>query len=64
MANNIEEYLAKALEQSITEHVLCTRRARDGRLVFYIHPLLRDGETLDFSVQGDTLTRLPNPLPA
>jgi hypothetical protein len=59
----MEEYLAKALEQSITEHVLCTRRAADGRLVFYIHPLLRDGDTLDFAVQGDNLTRLTIPLP-
>jgi hypothetical protein len=50
MANNMEEYLAKGLERSITEHVLCTRRAADGGLVFYIHPLLRDGDTLDFAV--------------
>jgi hypothetical protein len=59
----MEEYLAKCLDQGITEHVLCTRRAADGRLVFYIHPLLRDGDTLDFAVHGDNLTRLTNPLP-
>ena len=61
MAANMEEYLAKALEQSITEHVLCTRRAADGRLVLYIYPMFEGGDALDFSVHGDNLTRLPEP---
>ena len=60
----MEEYLAKCLGQGIVEHVLCTRRVADGRVVFYIHPQWEDGETLDFAVQGDNLTRLTNPLPA
>jgi hypothetical protein len=57
----MEEYLAKGLDQGITEHVLCTRRAADGRLVFYIYPMFGAGDTLDFAVQGDNLTRLAEP---
>ena len=57
----MEQYLAKGLDQGITEHVLCSRRAADGRLVFYIYPMFGGGETLDFSVDGDKLTRLTEP---
>jgi len=57
----VEEYLAQCLDQGITEHVLCTRRAAGGRLVYYIYPMLEAGDTLDFAVEGDNLTRLPEP---
>ena len=59
--STMEAYLAQCLDQSITEHVLCTRRAADGRLVFYIYPMFGGGDTVDFSVQGDRLTRLIEP---
>ena len=54
----MEEYLSTCLDKSITEHVLCAKRAADRRVVFYIYPMFGTGETLDFSVEGDTLTRL------
>lgn len=57
----MEEYLAKGLDQGITEHVLCNRRTADGRMVFYIYPMFGAGETLDFAVQGNNLTRLIEP---
>jgi hypothetical protein len=58
---SFEEYLAKGLDQGITEHTLCNRRVPDGRMVFYIYPMFGAGDTLDFSVQGNHLTRLTEP---
>ncbi len=39
---------------------IAVQRERYGGLHFIVHPLGVDGETLDFVVHGNTLTRLNN----
>jgi hypothetical protein len=66
----LEQYLTDAADTTTTVHVL-TMKSRatvtdpDGKVTtapvrFYIHPANVNGETLDFEVQGNTLTQDPS----
>jgi hypothetical protein len=56
MKKNLETYLRKNCEQNIIDHALRAEVAADGTVSFYVHPQGADGETLDYSVAGNTLT--------
>lgn len=49
-----EDYLRSQMIQGIDFRIRVITRM-DGKLVFYIHPLEKDGETLDFMVEGNKL---------
>ena len=63
-AATLEEYLLLGLENEIIDHVIRARVTKDDKVVFYIHPLGKDGETQDFHIQDNELTLLESPLPA
>jgi hypothetical protein len=55
-----EEYLKKHHDLKIIDHALRAAVDEKGQVTFYIHPADRDGDTLDFLVQGNTLWANPN----
>lgn len=51
----LENYLRDALITGVIDFQLRASIAGDGRVVFYVHPDGKDGETADFEVDGNTL---------
>lgn len=52
----LEQYFHENMDQDVIDFSVRARSFGNGRVGFYIHPDDRDGETLDFMVQGNTLT--------
>jgi hypothetical protein len=55
MKQTLEQYLNKALDANIIDHVLRASVDEKGRVNFYIHPHGKDGDTADFVVIGNRL---------
>ena len=51
----LEQYLKENADKGIIDHSI---RSYDGK-TFYIHPDSRDGDTLDFEVDGNNLRQNP-----
>lgn len=51
----LESYLREALTTGVIDFQLRASTAGDGRVVIYIHPDGKDGETADFEVAGNRL---------
>lgn len=55
---SLEQYLRNGIEcAGIIDYQLRASIAYDGRVVFYIHPDSKDGDTADFEVCGNQLKR-------
>lgn len=54
-SQSFEEYLRKNNTKMIIDHALRISRNADNKIQFYIHPSGKDGETLDFEVEGNVL---------
>ena len=59
----LEQYFRDALERSnwVDHAIRCDVKA-DGSVSFYIHPYGKDGDTLDFRVEGNILIPINNKL--
>ena len=56
---DLETYLRDTLTAAgCIDHALRASVDGEGRVTFYIHPLGADGDTLDFTVRGNTLEAL------
>lgn len=51
----LEQYFHENMDRDVVDFLVRARSFGSGRVGFYIHPDGRDGETLDFMVQGNTL---------
>lgn len=51
----LEQYFHENMDRDVVDFSVRARSFGSGRVGFYIHPDGRDGETLDFMVQGNTL---------
>lgn len=51
----LEQYFHENMDRDTIDFLVRARSFGSGRVGFYIHPDGRDGETLDFMVQGNTL---------
>ena len=51
----LEQYFHENMDRDVIDFSVRARSFGSGRVGFYIHPDGRDGETLDFMVQGNTL---------
>jgi hypothetical protein len=51
----IEEYLREDHQRNVIEHTIRVSIV-DDKVEFYIHPTSIDGKTIDFIVEGNTLT--------
>lgn len=51
----LEEYFRACLSDSISDFSLRASIATDGRVVFYIHPALESGDTVDYELSGNCL---------
>ena len=51
----LEQYIHENMDRDVIDFSVRARSFGSGRVGFYIHPDGRDGETLDFMVQGNTL---------
>lgn len=49
---NLEQYLAENIERNVIDFRLRAQTDREGKIVFYIHPDSKDGDTPDFHVIG------------
>lgn len=54
-SKSLEQYLVTAIERGQIDHALRASLDASGKVTFYIHPSLSDGETLDFVVRGNAL---------
>lgn len=54
-----EHYLSESHNNGRIDHRIRTVKGPNGELDFYIHPDGVDGETLDFTVDGNSLERIP-----
>lgn len=54
-SKSLEQYLVTAIERGQIDHALRASRDASGKVTFYIHPALGDGETLDLVVRGNEL---------
>ena len=54
-SKTLEQYLIAAIESGQIDHALRVTRDQSGKVTFYVHPSLGDGETLDFVVRGNAL---------
>jgi hypothetical protein len=57
MVRDLEEYLQQEIKEGKIDFVLRASES-DGGIKFYIHPLGKDGSTMDFEVIGNGLTTL------
>lgn len=58
MGKSLENYLRNGIEYGgVIDYALRAQIEPDGRVTFYIRPDGHDGDTADFEVQGNTLTR-------
>lgn len=51
----LEKYLKDNLSNNTIDFALRARQLQSGAVVVYIHPDGKDGETMDFAVEGNTL---------
>lgn len=51
----LEAYLRAAADSGAIDHSIRVTVEADNSVHFYVHPVGRDGETLDFTVHGNTL---------
>jgi len=51
----LEAYLREQMEGGKHEFRIVPRKADGGKLVVYIHPLGRDGDSRDFEVDGNAV---------
>lgn len=54
----LQEYLAANYDKHAIDHILRARVDPAGNVTFYIHPHGKNGDTLDFTVVGNTLQPL------
>ncbi len=52
----LEQYIHENMDRDVVDFAVRVRSYGNGKVGFYIHPEGRDGETLDFVVEGNTLT--------
>ena len=58
MDSTFERYLRNGIELAgIIDYQIRATIANDGRVTCYIHPDSRDGDTADFEVNGNQLSR-------
>lgn len=57
---SLAEYLEENWNRNVIDHVLRMYVDADGQTCFYIHPASVDGETLDFMVEENELSRIEN----
>ena len=55
----LEQYLRDCYTANVIDHSVRCRVVGDA-VTFYIHPAGKDGDTLDFLVNGNTLLPDPN----
>lgn len=55
MEKTLEQYLRENLEKITIDHILRVIE-KDGQITFYIHPMGANGDTLDFVVNGNSLS--------
>jgi len=61
MPKTLENYLRNGIEYgNVIDYALRAQITDDGRVTFYIRPDSRDGDTADFEVTGNALTRNPD----
>jgi hypothetical protein len=53
----LERYLRKAIIEGKIDHAIRASISAKGNVVFYLHPQGKDGDTLDFRVEGNTVLR-------
>jgi hypothetical protein len=56
----LEEYLRQNVERNVIDHSIRAEIDDDGHVNFYIHPAYVDGETVDFTVDFNSLGPNPN----
>lgn len=54
-SQTLEQYLKAAVENGQIDHALRAVFGKDGKVTFYIRPLIGNGETVDFVVRGNAL---------
>lgn len=52
---SLEQYLRENVQKGAIDHIIRASVDSDGLVTFYIHPHGVDGDTLDFSVDGNQL---------
>lgn len=57
MKPNLEQYLKESYEAGVIDFRIRQTVTGEGNVVFYIHPMGKDGETLDFMVKGNDLAQ-------
>lgn len=50
----LEQYLKDDHDRGVVDHSIRAHE-HEGKVTFYIHPSGKDGDTLDFQVQGNVL---------
>lgn len=55
----LEVYFWENLEKNVTDHRVRCVRGPNGEVDFIIHPDGVDGDTLDFTVEGNRIERVP-----
>lgn len=55
-----EEYLCSEIAKGIIDFRLRVHINQEGEVVFYIHPLGKDGRTVDFTVLDNTIEIIHN----
>lgn len=58
MTKTLQEYFEHGLEAGTIDYSLRVVRNPRGKLDFYIHPSGKGGETGDFTVSGDSVSKL------
>ena len=56
----LETYLRENVGRNVIDHHIRARVDSRGDVVFYIHALYNNSDTLDFQVNGDALVPDPN----
>jgi len=56
----LEQYLRDAAAAGAIDHSIRCRITAAGDVTFYVHPDGKDGDTCDYLVKGNTLSRDPN----
>lgn len=55
---DLETYLKESYDNVTIDHIIRASVNDAGEVFFYVHPFGRDGETLDFKVEGNQLIPL------
>lgn len=56
----LEDYMKENLDRDVIDHAVRCIKGPNGEIDFYIHPAGVDGDTLDFTANGNTLSEIPN----